>query len=107
MGPWSDTGLLPASHHLSRKLPALPNRTPGVLFSATVADGAFAPARVGAIPPKHRHAIAKVESEFQPTSARAQSGLATECWELWQGITPAKVTAVRSCGLPPWGLHRA
>ena len=65
MGPWSDTRLLPASHHLSRKLPALPNRTPGVLFSATVmADDALLPPDFGAIPPKRRHAIAKVESEF-------------------------------------------
>src|SRR5260221_14188260 len=105
MVPWSDPRLLPAAHHLSLKLPALPNRTAGVLFSATVADGLFAPARFGAIPPKHRHAIAKVESEFQPTSARAQSGLATECWELWQGITTAKVTAFRSCGSPPLRPH--
>src|SRR5882672_10768484 len=78
MGPWSDTWLSPASHHLSRKLPALPNRTPGVLFFARSARAhrARTPARVasgprfetscqlGAIPPKRRHAIAKVGREF-------------------------------------------
>src|SRR5260221_417412 len=41
MGPWSDTRLAPASHHLSRNLPALPNRTPGALFPDPVCRPCF------------------------------------------------------------------
>jgi hypothetical protein len=34
------------------------------VFASAMSDGALLPSRLGAIPPKRRHAIAKVESEF-------------------------------------------